>query len=90
VEIRVAEVAGRLRLRVTDDGQLDPARSTSHGFGLLRMAERVSSCSAARCAPARRQRGGRRRAADGGTQMTVRVLVADDQELVRTGSVHDP
>jgi len=41
VEIRVVEGAGRLRLRVTDDGQTDPARSASHGFGLLGMTERV-------------------------------------------------
>ena len=41
VEIRVVEGAGRLRLRVTDDGQIDPARSASHGFGLLGMTERV-------------------------------------------------
>ena len=41
VEIRVVEGAGRLRLRVTDDGQLDPARSASHGYGLLGMTERV-------------------------------------------------
>jgi signal transduction histidine kinase len=41
VEIRVDEGAGRLRLRVSDDGQTDPARSTSHGFGLLGMTERV-------------------------------------------------
>jgi signal transduction histidine kinase len=41
VEIRVVEGAGRLRLRVTDDGQIDPTRSTSHGFGLLGMTERV-------------------------------------------------
>src|SRR3954468_24648538 len=41
VEIRVSEGAGGLRLRVTDDGQIDPARSTSHGFGLLGMSERV-------------------------------------------------
>jgi signal transduction histidine kinase len=41
VEIRVVEGAGRLRLRVTDDGQIDSARSTSHGFGLLGMTERV-------------------------------------------------
>jgi signal transduction histidine kinase len=26
---------------VTDDGQTDPVRSTSHGFGLLGMTERV-------------------------------------------------
>ena len=41
VEIRVVEGGGRLRLRVTDDGQIDPGRSASHGFGLLGMTERV-------------------------------------------------
>ncbi|MCD9197772.1 sensor histidine kinase [Aeromicrobium wangtongii] len=41
VEIRVVEGAGRLRLRVTDDGQIDPARPARHGFGLLGMTERV-------------------------------------------------
>ncbi|MDH2415908.1 sensor histidine kinase [Nocardioides sp. CER19] len=41
VEIRVVEGEGRLRLRVTDDGQIDPARPANHGFGLLGMTERV-------------------------------------------------
>jgi signal transduction histidine kinase len=41
VQIRVTESAGRLRLRVIDDGQVDPARPASHGFGLLGMTERV-------------------------------------------------
>ncbi len=41
VQIRVAEDAGVLRLRVTDDGQTDPARPASHGFGLLGMTERT-------------------------------------------------
>ena len=41
VEIRVVEGGGRLRLRVTDDGQIDTGRSASHGFGLLGMTERV-------------------------------------------------
>ncbi|MGH3413354.1 MAG: sensor histidine kinase [Marmoricola sp.] len=41
VEIRVVEGGGRLRLRVTDDGQIDPARPATHGFGLLGMTERV-------------------------------------------------
>ena len=41
VEIRVVEAAGRLRLRVTDDGRIDPARPASQGFGLLGMTERV-------------------------------------------------
>ncbi len=41
VEIRVVEGGGTLRLRVTDDGQVDPARPASHGFGLQGMTERV-------------------------------------------------
>jgi signal transduction histidine kinase len=41
VEIRVVQGGGRLRLRVTDDGQIDLARPASHGFGLLGMTERV-------------------------------------------------
>ncbi|MGL5827839.1 MAG: sensor histidine kinase [Nocardioides sp.] len=41
VEIRVVEDAGSLRLRVSDDGQVDPAWSPGHGFGLLGMTERV-------------------------------------------------
>ncbi|WP_270888904.1 sensor histidine kinase [Pedococcus sp. 5OH_020] len=41
VEIRVGEGGGRLRLHVTDDGQIDPARASNHGFGLLGMTERV-------------------------------------------------
>lgn len=41
VKIRVVEGAGRLRLRVTDDGQTDPVRPAAHGFGLLGMTERV-------------------------------------------------
>ncbi|MGK4591715.1 sensor histidine kinase [Amycolatopsis sp. w19] len=41
VEIRVVDGAGTLRLRVTDDGRIDPARPVNHGFGLLGMTERV-------------------------------------------------
>jgi signal transduction histidine kinase len=41
VEIRVVEGAGRLRLRVADDGRIDPARPAGRGFGLLGMTERV-------------------------------------------------
>ncbi|MFI2237442.1 sensor histidine kinase [Streptomyces chrestomyceticus] len=41
VMIRVVAGAGMLRLRVTDDGQIDPVRSVNHGFGLLGMTERV-------------------------------------------------
>lgn len=41
VDIRVVEGAGMLRLRVTDDGQIDPGRWANHGYGLLGMTERV-------------------------------------------------
>ncbi|MEU9338874.1 sensor histidine kinase [Streptomyces sp. NPDC048290] len=41
VEIRVVAGAGRLRLRVSDDGRTGPARRVEHGFGLLGMRERV-------------------------------------------------
>lgn len=41
VRIQVVNGAGRLRLRVTDDGQIDPGRPVSHGYGLLGMTERV-------------------------------------------------
>ena len=41
VEIRVSDGAGRLRLRATDDGRIDPAGPASHGFGLIGMSERV-------------------------------------------------
>jgi len=41
VEIRVDEEAGRVRLRVTDDGEIDPARPATHGFGLQGMSERA-------------------------------------------------
>ncbi len=41
VEISVVEHAGRVRLRVTDDGQPDRARPATHGFGLLGMTERA-------------------------------------------------
>ena len=41
VEIRVAEESGLVRLRVSDDGETDPTRPPSPGFGLLGMTERV-------------------------------------------------
>ena len=41
VEIRVVEGEGMLRLRVTDDGHIDPARPAGRGFGLLGMTERA-------------------------------------------------
>lgn len=41
VQIRVTRKAGRVWLRVTDDGQVDPARPVTYGFGLMGMAERA-------------------------------------------------
>ena len=87
VEIQVVEGAGRLRLSVSDDGRLDPARRVSHGFGLLGMTERVQLLGGTLHAGPSPKGGWAVTAelADGGTPMTVRVLVADDQDLVRTG-----
>ena len=50
VEIRVVEGAGTLRLRVSDDGQIDPARPARHGFGLLGMSERAQLLGGTLCA----------------------------------------
>lgn len=41
VQINVTPSAGRLRLRVSDDGRIDPSRPAAPGFGLLGMTERV-------------------------------------------------
>lgn len=54
VDVRVGEGAGRLRLRVTDDGDVDPVRPATHGFGLLGMTERVQLLGGSlRAGPAR-------------------------------------
>ncbi len=41
VQITVSQNAGRLRVRVIDDGRLDASRAATPGFGLLGMTERV-------------------------------------------------
>src|SRR4029078_8487774 len=63
-------------------GRVDEPRLRPAGDDRARAAaRRHSACRAG----ARGRVDGRRRAADGGTQMTVRVLAADEQDIVRTG-----
>ena len=76
-----------LTLRVTDDGRVASAPNGSRGHGLLGIRERLPS-SAARWkpAPARRRLRGPREAPVLGRRMNgIRVVLADDQPLVRAG-----
>ena len=87
VEIRVVEGARKAattrdRRRTDRPGAAGEPRLRAAGDDRARAAaRRHAACRA----DARGRVDGRRRAADEGTPMTVRVLVADDQDLVRTG-----
>ena len=76
-----------MRLRVADDGEVDPAYAAAPGFGLIGMAERaqlLGGTLAAGPAPG----GGWTVTAElprEAGSMSIRVVVADDQDLVRTG-----
>ena len=88
VDVRVAGDPAFVRLHVEDDGDPTPTQATpGSGFGLIGMVERAKL--ARRHVPGgpvpRARLGGRRHAAPGGVRVTIRVLVADDQDLVRTG-----
>ena len=77
--------ASGVRVEVRDDGE--PAAAAPPGYGISGMIERATllggTCEAG---PARRRVGRDRRApARGLVGVNVRVLIADDQELVRTG-----
>ncbi len=89
VGIDVRRDGGTVRLRVSDDGQTDPGAAAEPGFGLMGMAERAQLLGGSLSAGPgpRRWLGGRGRAAGGAAGMSIRVVVADDQELVRTGLV---
>lgn len=41
VQVSVTQSASAVRLRVSDDGHPEPARATTHGFGLVGMSERA-------------------------------------------------
>ena len=78
-----------VRLTVRDDGDARPADAgSSSGFGLLGMAERARLLGGTFEAGPNRDRGWTVHAElpkSGSGCMTIRVLVADDQDLVRTG-----
>ena len=86
VDVRVQVDDAGIRLDVHDDGE--PATSVSPGFGITGMQERATPARRHLLGRSRRRRRlDRRRGhpANGVGDVTVRVLVADDQELVRTG-----
>ncbi len=86
VDVRVQVDDAGIRLDVHDDGE--PATSVSPGFGITGMQERATPARRHLLGRSRRRgRLDRRRGhpANGVGDVTVRVLVADDQELVRTG-----
>ena len=87
VLIEVVGEPDRVRLRVADDGEVDPAYAAAPGFGLIGMAERaqlLGGTLAAGPAPG----GGWTVTAElprEAAVVSIRVVVADDQDLVRTG-----
>lgn len=88
VDVRVTATDDAIRLIVSDDGSGVAGSNRAPGYGLLGMAERAKLLGGTLTAgpdPA----GGWVVSAEfpvtGATGMTIRVLVADDQDLVRTG-----
>ena len=77
----------RLELEVVDDGARRGRRATRAGHGIVGMRERVALLGG-ELETGRRAGGGFRVAARlpvGGGAMSIRLLIVDDQELVRTG-----
>ena len=94
VDVIVRHQPGSIALEVVDDGDgRDPAPSNGDGHGVVGMRERVGLWGGElRCPPVRAPRPAgyrvRRRCCAGArdaTGMTIRVVVADDQALVRSG-----
>jgi hypothetical protein len=88
IDVHVRGDGGVLRLTVVDDGDTVASDRVSWGYGIVGMTR--TRDTARRDAVGRpRSRawlvGGGRAAAGGGGLVTIRVLVADDHDLVRTG-----
>ena len=86
IDVRVDVADERVRLTVHDDGRR--ARPAEPGYGITGMTERAAllggTCT--RGPRSRRRLDRHRRPADAESQRDmIRVLIADDQELVRTG-----
>ena len=88
IDVRVAGDADCVRLTVARRRRPSAAGAVPTGYGLVGMTERATLLGGTlEAGPAAERRlDGRRRAAAGRADaMTIRVLVADDQEIVRTG-----
>ena len=88
IDVRVEGDEDCVRLTVHDDGAPVSSARSSPGYGVVGMTERAALLGGSLEAGPAPSRGMDRacRAAEGGAgSMTVRVLVADDQEIVRTG-----
>ena len=87
-EVDVHYGAAELRLEVRDDGRGGPSTDGGLGHGLVGIGERVKIYGGDMSAGAARAGGFVLRARlplDGGAAMTIRVLVVDDQSMVRAG-----
>ena len=87
-EVRIRYDADHVEIEVCDDGRgtngADPI-ANGGGNGLVGMRERVSIYGGELEAGPRAEGGFRLRAAFSGVDMTLRVLIADDQALMRAG-----
>ena len=80
VDVEIAYSPDSLALRIKDDGP-GSADGDLDGHGLLGMRERATIAGGTlRAGPS--EPGGRRRGGAAGAVMTIRVVVADDQEIV--------
>ncbi len=88
IDVRVNVESDSVQLTVVDDGVSHPSGRSPSGYGLVGMAERATLLGGTLEAGPGRDRGLDREcraAAVRWRPMTIRVLVADDQEIVRTG-----
>ena len=88
IDVRVVGEEDRVHLTVDDDGDPTPVGRPSGGYGIVGMTERATMLGGTLEAGPRPDRGWTVTAelpTRAAFAMTIRVLVADDQELVRTG-----
>ena len=88
VRITVEESLGELRLEITDDGPAGLSWRPRTGYGLVRHARASGGAGRPvrrRAAPGRWLVRARPDPPDAGVGVSIRVLIADDQPLIRSG-----